>query len=139
MYQIKLLFLLLIVTYITKCTKDINPALENGWTVMHLAAARGQKSIIEFYVSKLEDINPRDKFTKRTPLHEAAKNGHLDIVELITSVVYEKYPKDAYGFTPLHLASQNGHTSIVEYFGELEFQAHLEEEMKHLAKCKNRK
>ena len=87
---------------------------------MHLAAARGQKSIIKFYISKLEDVNPGNEFNKRTPLHEAAKNGHLDVVELITSVVYEKHPEDKYGSTPLHLALKNGHTSIVKHFSKFE-------------------
>ena len=58
--------------------------------------------------------NPIILYYKRTALHHAAQKGHLDVFKLITSVVDDKNPKDAYGITPLHLASNCGHLNIVE-------------------------
>ena len=52
-----------------------------------------------------------------TPLHYAAENGHLSVVEYL---VNQKADINAAsnGFksgTPLHYAAKNGHLSIVEY------------------------
>merc|ERR1712038_135966 len=53
---------------------------------------------------------------KTTPLHEAAKNGHLEICKLIMDTIDDKNPairtrrKD--GWTPLHEAAENGHLEV---------------------------
>ena len=88
----------------------------NGYTAFHYSVNLGQSSIAEFYISNLEDKNPSlISNNHRTPMHEAAQNGHLKVVKALTSVVNDKNPKDAHDLTPLHLASLNGRLSIVEH------------------------
>ena len=48
---------------------------------------------------QVNDKNPRSNFGW-TPLHSAARGGHLEICELITSNVEEKDPPDNNGVTP---------------------------------------
>jgi len=50
-----------------------------------------------------------------TPLHYAANNGHLSIVEYLANQKADIKEKDRDDWTPLHYAANNGHLSIVEY------------------------
>jgi len=51
----------------------------------------------------------------KTPLHYAAQNGHLSIVEYLVNQKADRDAKNIDGKTPLHLAANNGHLSVVEY------------------------
>jgi len=50
-----------------------------------------------------------------TPLHYAAQNGHLSVVEYLVNQKADINAKDYGKMTPLHYAAQNGHLSVVEY------------------------
>ena len=50
-----------------------------------------------------------------TPLHFAAKNGHLSVVEYLVNQKADINEKGNDNSTPLHLAARYGHLSIVEY------------------------
>ena len=58
--------------------------------------------------------NPKD-FVGRTPLHLAAKKGHIEVVKCLASVVDQVNAKDFDGMTPMRNASVEGHTDIVNY------------------------
>lgn len=49
-----------------------------------------------------------------TALHEAAWNGHSDIVKVLLNAFCFVDSINNSGFTPLHLASQNGHGKVVK-------------------------
>ena len=70
--------------------------------------------MFKFIFDIIEDKNPADEFGS-TPLHLAAKKGHLSICELILENVEEKDPKsydDGYAKTPFDFAKSNGHSKI---------------------------
>merc|ERR1711935_1102647 len=110
------------VRYITNCLSNINPAADDGRTVMDWAAEKGQLEVINFYLDALEDKNPprisSDQFNGRTPLHHAAQFGKLEVVKAITAVISDKNPKDSHDYTPLHIAAYNGHLETVKYLCE---------------------
>ena len=122
-------------------------------TPLHLAAESGQPGAYHLIMENVVDKNPLNmiadtmgcKYLKReklhefgvaTPLHLAAKNGHLSVCKLIIENVLDKNPtasqikigdwshlQSLYGeqrldtrdrWTPLHLAANNGHFSVCE-------------------------
>jgi ankyrin repeat protein len=63
----------------------------------------------------LDIVNTTISFFGLSPLHLAAENGHLQVVDLLISKnanVNEKEKET--GFTPLHLAAKEGHLKIAE-------------------------
>ena len=115
-----------------------NPASLDGITPLHRAAEKGHYEICELIIGNVLDRNPRasgelhisglnyfnlNLGTRigirnvcgrygRTPLHMAAKNGHLSICKLIIENVRDKNPRDIHGRTPLHLAALSGNCDI---------------------------
>jgi len=63
----------------------------------------------------VEENNPPDDYGN-TPLHLAAKEGHLDVCRLIMDQVEDKHPRNDAGETPLKLALNEGHYNIAELF-----------------------
>ena len=61
------------------------------------------------------DRNPRDNHGQ-TPLHLAAKNGHLKVCKTIIKEADDKNPKDNQGMTPFHIAALMGHEKICKLF-----------------------
>ena len=59
---------------------------------------------------------------ERTPLHYAARNGHLDVVKFLT---LEKHcnpsQRDIWNNTPLQFAVRNGHLQVVKFLEELKY------------------
>jgi len=50
-----------------------------------------------------------------TPLHYAARYGHLNIIEYLVHQKADINAKDGYNETPLHFAANYGYLSVVEY------------------------
>ena len=64
-------------------------------------------------VSNAKDKNlPNPLDDGFTPLHEAAKAGHLDICKLITENLEDKNPPDDDGWTVLHDAADRGDEEV---------------------------
>ena len=55
-------------------------------------------------------------FWRQTPLHLAAKRGHLDVCRIILENVKDKNPVDTYGRTPKDYAMQMNHPELLELF-----------------------
>lgn len=60
------------------------------------------------------DVNTRNEFDDRTPLHEAACNGHTDICEFLLAKGADIEAKDIGGLTPLHDAARWEHTNTLK-------------------------
>ena len=71
------------------------------------------KGMIKGFLEVEKDKNSRDK-DGNTPLHTAARNGNLDITQLIIETIEDKNPTNNRGETPLHKASFYGNIKIVE-------------------------
>ena len=93
----------------------INPNVLNrdGLAAIHLAAQNDKANVIETMAQLNCDINIPTRDDQLTPLHIAAKQGH---VESIKQLHVEGAYLDAvsiYGETPLHLAIQSGHLPVI--------------------------
>ena len=89
-----------------------NPAMNNGMTILHAAASKGQLSVYTYIAEKIEDKNPVS-YDGVTPLHFAASLGYLNLCEYIVGMT--RYIQSQTGHTPLDLARRNKHYKIVSF------------------------
>lgn len=71
------------------------------------------KSMLDNSVLDIQGFNPEDN-KGQTPFHLAAKNGHLEICQIIMANVEDKNPINHDGETPSQLAAYHGHFSVME-------------------------
>jgi len=50
-----------------------------------------------------------------TPLHWAAQNGHLSVVDYLVNNKADINSKSEENWTPLHIAARNGYIHVVKY------------------------
>lgn len=87
---------------------------------IHDATKRGSLADVERLINASPSvINDLDQFGQ-TPLHIAAFEGHIDIVELLVNNSASLSLQDKNGWTSLHCAASNRHLSIVERLIEAE-------------------
>ena len=69
----------------------------------------------EFSAEMLGNVSSRDGYGE-TPLHIAARQGHVQIVKILLEANADINAKSRYSgdMTPIHLAISNGHTEVVE-------------------------
>ncbi|XP_052239797.1 protein phosphatase 1 regulatory subunit 12A-like isoform X3 [Dreissena polymorpha] len=80
-------------------------------SIKHDKAKRSKVDRLTSFLKTL-NINITDK-NGYTPLHQAAVNGHRDIVEALLKADAEPGLEDNQGCTPVHLASWSGNPEIV--------------------------
>jgi ankyrin repeat protein len=82
-------------------------------SVLHIAALKGYARLSELLIGVYNcDIAAGDAW-QATPLHDAARNGHRDVAEILINRGARMSIKDRFGNTPLHIAAQGGHMSVV--------------------------
>jgi len=103
-----------------KCRKivdkaeDKNPVGPNGQTALQEAASLGYDKICQLIVDEAAEKEPWDQVTGASPLHLAAKDGHLDVARVLIESATNPSPLDWDGLTPLHHAAMSGHRQIAE-------------------------
>lgn len=97
---------------------SVNQKDVNGWTLLHLAASRGQERALRVLLEKGGDPLAKDSVGGFTAMHYAAMHGRTRICRLLLN--YEGFEKkklvDARsddGWTPLHVAAHYGRESFV--------------------------
>ena len=71
-----------------------------------------QKCFSQKMFDDLKQVASKDGSYDATPLHYAAKIGHLTICLLMINKMKEKCPKTKLGCTPFHTAAYNGHLEV---------------------------
>lgn len=84
----------------------------NGWTPLHLAAARGDLSAATALLNEGASIDRRNG-KGRTALYEAAKRGQTEMVALLLHHGADSNTRAKQGFTPLLAASERGHADTI--------------------------
>ena len=84
-----------------------------GNAALHIAAADGNREVVEFLISKDADVNAQNGAGK-APLHIAVERGHLDVVQILLNSGAEVAAKDKNGKTPLDLSQEAEKSEIVE-------------------------
>ena len=87
--------------------------IEDKWTPLHLAAARGQVSDVKECLKKGDVVNAREK-NDLTPLHLALWRSHNNVVEVLLENAADPNLADEGGITPLHIGAWLGSTANIK-------------------------
>ena len=90
----------------------VNIVDEYGWSLLHMAAARGHQAVLEALILAGGDVEAVD-VSDRTVLHEAADQGHATIVKVLLAAGVDKEKTDQLERTALHGAADDGHEGVV--------------------------
>ena len=80
---------------------------------MRIAAREGKVERVRRQLAWGVDPNWRSFRYRRAPLHEAAANGHVEVVQLLLDNDAEVNIKTEGSATPLHYASRGGHVDVM--------------------------
>jgi ankyrin repeat protein len=91
----------------------VNPATIGGKTPLHFAVQRrGRIGIVKELIKRRADTNVADKQEQRTPLHDAASRGHLDICMALINAGAHVDTRGGQQQTALHEAADSGHADV---------------------------
>ena len=90
-----------------------------GRTPLILSATKGYLELAKIFIESDADIRIKDKNYKRTALHFAALNGHLNIVAELLKNGADMNEKDGAGKTPLDYANKYGHERVAKLLKSL--------------------
>ena len=104
--------------FILQNIEEKNPRNSRWLTPLHEAAYEGHFNVSQLIIGELEPVNqhPKTQIQEETPLHFAAKRGHMEVCAVFTD--FEGL-KDRNGNTPFHLAAKGGYNSVCEHMIEI--------------------
>ena len=86
-----------------------------GLSVVHIAAGHGLLDIVKLLVSHGMLVDEADSKNNWTPLHYAAMQGHVDLVQWLVYNGARPGSVDKSNFTPMMLAALHGRVSCFHY------------------------
>lgn len=97
----------LVVAELIQAGADIHATGTNGWTPLHMAAARGYAEKARLLIGAGAEVNRRTEIdASETPLMEAASMGHPEVVRLLLEHGADPTMRDTvHGRTPLASAT----------------------------------
>ena len=105
-----------VVVHLSETFKEASDVTNSdGRTPLHIAATRGNSSLIQILVTEMQaNALARDK-KGNTPFHLAFLNGHPHVVRaLISCGRVECNVQNKEGKTPLHIAAAKGYSSLIQ-------------------------
>lgn len=75
----------------------------------------GSASVAQLLLNHGADPTVTDRSTGATPLHDAARAGFLDTVQLLVLFRADPETRDSKNRRPVDLARDNGHTEVVRF------------------------
>lgn len=94
---------------------DPNLVGNQGATALHIASEVGQAPLVDVLLSHRADPNVRGKASGQTPLHLAAKEGHIDVAKALVQSGSHSSGRSASGSEPLHSAVISGHLEVMQW------------------------
>ena len=85
-------------------------------TALHHASQYGKLKIVKLISESLLDILPQESNIVGTPLHLAARDGEIEVVQYFVGCLIEKNPTNQNGETVMHLAAIGGQLDIINYY-----------------------
>lgn len=94
---------------------DVNQPDHETVTLLHWAAINNRREICAFLLARGAAVDAVGGELRATPLHWAARQGHLEAAVLLVRAGADLARRDAEGCAALHLAAQFGHTAVCAY------------------------
>ena len=128
--------------FLKECMGRNDPKLfqadSNGLFPVHYACAFGDSEVLEYIIQHSTEA-PSAIFGHKTvnsgttPLHYAARNGHLDVVQTLAKGGADVNARDCKGWTPLHYACFRGFADVAELLitSGADVSAHTEDESRY--------
>lgn len=115
------------VDILLKQYEDVNSSVPNvniTWSPIDIAAFRGKRDIVDFFLKSDENLINRTDRNYQTVMHKAAWGGQCEIIQYL----YNNYSadinlKDKFHRTPLHIAAMRGYSEAVKCILELDTDA----------------
>ncbi|KAI8440664.1 hypothetical protein MSG28_001864 [Choristoneura fumiferana] len=94
---------------------DVNQPDHETVTLLHWAAINNRREICAYLLARGAAVDAVGGELRATPLHWAARQGHLEAAVLLVRAGADLARRDAEGCAALHLAAQFGHTAVCAY------------------------
>ncbi|XP_029290706.1 cyclin-dependent kinase 4 inhibitor B [Cottoperca gobio] len=101
---------------------EVNGVNSLGRTALQVMMM-GSTSVAQVLLKHGADPNVADRSTGGTPLHDAARTGFLDTVQLLVQFLADPHARDNKNNRPIDLARDKGNTDVVDFLEAIKHDA----------------